>query len=86
MVPSAKVETALLIHGVVDPWQFRGLGPGAFKGVIKEAVVGAVVGKGEVSQPKGYESQTFLSQAGAFNEQGRLTGLVPTVMGPRCLF
>lgn len=44
VVPSAKVETALLIHGVVNPRQFGGLGPGALKGVIKEAVIGAAVG------------------------------------------
>lgn len=51
VVPSAKVEPALLVHGVVDPGQFRGLGPGALEGVIKEAIVGSAAGTGEVSQP-----------------------------------
>lgn len=52
VVPSAKVKTALLVHGVVDSGQFRGLGPGALKRVIKEAVIGTVVGTGEASQPE----------------------------------
>lgn len=83
MVPSAKVKPALLIHGVVDPGQFRGLGPGALKGVIKEAIVGSVAGTEKVSQPEGYESQAFLSQVGAFNKQGRPIGLCAHYCGPQ---
>lgn len=65
VVPSAKVEAALLIHGVVNAGQLRGLGPGGCEGIVKEAVVGAGGRGGEVSQAgAGTSCSLFLPRAG----------------------
>lgn len=39
-VANTKIETALLIHGIINPRKFWEFGPIVFKGVIKETVVG----------------------------------------------
>lgn len=41
-VAHAEIETALLVHGVVDAWQLGEHGPLVLKGVVQKAVVGTV--------------------------------------------
>lgn len=42
LVSHSEVESALLIHGVVDAGEFRKLRPVVFERVIQQTIIGAV--------------------------------------------
>lgn len=41
-IANAKIKAALFVHGIIDAWQFRKLGPIMFERVVKKTVVRAV--------------------------------------------
>lgn len=44
-VSQTKVKSALLIHGVVNPWQLWKGRPVVFEGIIPQTIVGTATGK-----------------------------------------
>lgn len=58
-VAQAKVESTLLVHGIVQPWELRQSRPVVGEGIVTQAVIGTVRGHAGAAQPSVWKLRSF---------------------------